>query len=294
MCCVVTDGGGALVLTSAERANDLAGGRHAVYLLGQVNASEAPMMSQMQDVSSFGAFRRSSAEVFATASVTHADIDHLKGYDAFAHLPLYILEDLGFGGGESGRFIAEGHTRQGGKLPMNTNGGALTYTHTGMYGMFAIQEAVSQLRGEAAVQVPGVTISFVPASDLRLLLIIDQFEQLFTKCHDERQRQALITALHAAATCGPSQQPAAMALLAVRSDFEARCADYPELSDAVQRRYLVTPMSERQLRLAIIEPAKKAGSAVEDALVGELVEKVIRGQAPVPASRAKPLSVRPS
>jgi acetyl-CoA acetyltransferase len=125
MCCVVTDGGGALVLTSAERANDVGGGRHEVYLLGSGKACEAPMMSQMRDVSSFGAFRRSSAEVFATASVTHADIDHLMGYDAFAHLPLYMLEDLGFvGGGESGAFIAEGHTRQGGKLPMNTNGGS--------------------------------------------------------------------------------------------------------------------------------------------------------------------------
>jgi acetyl-CoA acetyltransferase len=162
MCCVVTDGGGALVLTSAERATDLPGGEHAVYLLGSGEAFEAPMMSQMDDVSSFGAFRRASAEAFATAGVTHADIDHLMGYDAFAHLPLYMLEDLGFvGHGESGAFIAEGNTRKGGKLPMNTNGGGLSYTHTGMYGMFAIQEAVRQLRGQAAVQVPGVTTSFV-------------------------------------------------------------------------------------------------------------------------------------
>jgi acetyl-CoA acetyltransferase len=162
MCCVVTDGGGALVLTSAERAADLPGGAHAVYLLGSGESSEAPLMSQMDDVGSFGAFRRASAEAFATAGVTHADIDHFMGYDAFAHLPLYMLEDVGFvGRGESGAFIAEGHTREGGSLPMNTNGGGLSYTHTGMYGMFAIQEAVRQLRGEAAVQVPGVTISFV-------------------------------------------------------------------------------------------------------------------------------------
>jgi acetyl-CoA acetyltransferase len=162
MCCVVTDGGGALVLTSAERAADLPGGEHAVYLLGSGEACEAPLLSQMDDVGSFGAFRRSAAEAFATAGVSHADIDHLMGYDAFAHLPLYMLEDLGFTGrGESGAFIADGHTRKGGKLPMNTNGGGLSYTHTGMYGMFAIQEAVRQLRGEAAAQVPGVTISFV-------------------------------------------------------------------------------------------------------------------------------------
>jgi acetyl-CoA acetyltransferase len=162
MCCVVTDGGGALVLTSAERAADLPGGEHAVYLLGSGEACEAPMVSQMDDVGSFGAFRRASAEAFATAAVTPADIGHLMGYDAFAHLPLYMLEDLGFvDRGESGAFIAEGNTRKGGKLPMNTNGGGLSYTHTGMYGMFAIQEAVRQLRGQAAVQVPGVTISFV-------------------------------------------------------------------------------------------------------------------------------------
>jgi acetyl-CoA acetyltransferase len=162
MCCVVTDGGGALVLTSAERAADLPGGKDAVYLLGSGESSEAPLMSQMDDVGSFGAFRRASAEAFATAEVGHADIDHFMGYDAFAHLPLYMLEDVGFvGRGESGAFIADGHTRKGGSLPMNTNGGGLSYTHTGMYGMFAIQEAVRQLRGQAAVQVPGVTISFV-------------------------------------------------------------------------------------------------------------------------------------
>jgi acetyl-CoA acetyltransferase len=120
------------------------------------------MLSQMDDVGSFGAFRRASAEAFATAGVGHADIDHLMGYDAFAHLPLYMLEDLGFTGrGESGAFIAAGNTRKGGTLPMNTNGGGLSYTHTGMYGMFAITEAVRQLRGQAVVQVPGATISFV-------------------------------------------------------------------------------------------------------------------------------------
>jgi acetyl-CoA acetyltransferase len=162
MCCVVTDCGGALVMTSAERAADLPSGGHAVYLLGSGESSEAPLMSQMDDPGSSAAFRRASAEAFATAGVSHADIDHFMGYDAFAHLPLYMLEDVGFvGRGESGAFIAEGHTRKGGRLPMNTNGGGLSYTHTGMYGMFAIQEAVRQLRGEAAVQVPGVTVSFV-------------------------------------------------------------------------------------------------------------------------------------
>ncbi|MEV6033253.1 thiolase [Nonomuraea sp. NPDC052116] len=162
MCCVVTDGGGALVLTSAERAADLPSGARAVYLLGSGESAEGTMVSQMEDPGSSLAFRRSSAEAFATAGVSHSDIDHLMCYDAFAHVPLYMLEDLGFvGRGESGAFVAGGHTRPGGSLPMNTNGGGLSYTHTGMYGMFAIQESVRQLRGEAAAQVPDVEIGFV-------------------------------------------------------------------------------------------------------------------------------------
>jgi acetyl-CoA acetyltransferase len=162
MCCVVTDGGGALVLTSAERAADQPAADRAVFLLGSGEAGESPIMSQMDDLGSFGAFRRASAEAFATAGITHADVDHLMCYDAFAHLPLYMLEDLGFvGRGESGAFVASGATRPGGALPMNTNGGGLSYTHTGMYGMFAIQEAIRQLRGEAAAQVPGARVSFV-------------------------------------------------------------------------------------------------------------------------------------
>ncbi|MEV4572213.1 thiolase [Nonomuraea jabiensis] len=162
MCCVVTDGGGALVLTSAERAADLPSGARAVYLLGSGESAEGTMVSQMEDPGSSLAFRRSSAEAFATAGVNHSDIDHLMCYDAFSHVPLYMLEDLGFvGRGESGAFVAGGHTRPGGRLPMNTNGGGLSYTHTGMYGMFAIQESVRQLRGEAAAQVPDVEIGFV-------------------------------------------------------------------------------------------------------------------------------------
>ncbi|MFE5644480.1 thiolase [Rhodococcus sp. NPDC056516] len=162
MCCVQTDGGGALILTSAERAADMPGSDRHLYLLGSGESAEGPLVSQLQDPGSFGGFRRAGAEAFATAGITHADVDHLMAYDAFAHVPLYMLEDLGFVGfGESGDFVAEGHTSKGGRLPMNTNGGGMSYTHSGMYGMFAIQEAVRQLRGEACEQVPGVEISFV-------------------------------------------------------------------------------------------------------------------------------------
>lgn len=161
-CCVVTDGGGALVVTTAERARDLRRADRPVYLLGSGEACDSPLISMMDDMSSSKAFRLSSRQAFAEAGVGHGDIDHLMIYDAFAHLPLYGLADLGFvERGEAGYFIAEGHTRPGGKLPMNTNGGGILYTHTGMYGMFAILEAVRQLRGEAFRQVDGVKRSFV-------------------------------------------------------------------------------------------------------------------------------------
>jgi acetyl-CoA acetyltransferase len=159
-CCLVTDGGGALVLTAAERAGDFP--TRPVYVLGTGEASDAPLVSQLEDFTSSRAFRLSSASAFAEAGIGPAEVDHLMVYDAFAHLPIYGLEDLGFvGRGEAGAFIEGGNTEPGGRLPMNTNGGGLSYTHTGMYGMFAIQEAVRQLRGEAAAQVPAVEISFV-------------------------------------------------------------------------------------------------------------------------------------
>ena len=101
-----------------------------------------------------------------------------------------------------------------------------------------------------------------PSRQGRLLLVVDQFEELFTQCAEEGQRRAFITALHAVATAGhgPGQAPAALVVLGVRADFETRCADYPQLAGAVQDRYLVTAMTGRQLRMAITEPAKKAGS----------------------------------
>jgi WD40 repeat protein/transcriptional regulator with XRE-family HTH domain len=113
-------------------------------------------------------------------------------------------------------------------------------------------------------------------SQRRLLLVVDQFEELFTQCPEEGQRRAFITALHAAATAahGPDQAPAAVVVLGVRADFEARCADYPELAGAVQDRYLVTAMTERQLRMAITEPAKRADSGVDNDLVDTLLAEV--------------------
>ena len=159
-CCLVTDGGGALIVTSAERAASMDLPQRPVYILGTGESSETPMVSQMNDFTTSRAFRVASKKAFDEAGITHADVDHLMIYDAFAHLPIYGLEDLGFvGRGEAGAFIEEGNTSPGGTLPLNTNGGGLSYTHTGMYGMFAIQESVRQLRGTAPAQVDGVEIS---------------------------------------------------------------------------------------------------------------------------------------
>jgi hypothetical protein len=130
-----------------------------------------------------------------------------------------------------------------------------------------------------------------PRQERRLLLVVDQFEQLFTQCPDDRQRQAFITALHAAASArhGPDNIPAALVVIGVRADFEARCAHYPQLADAVQDRYLVTAMTERQLRLAITEPAKTAGSQVGDDLVETLLTEMHTAQAGTAGTGVLPL-----
>jgi acetyl-CoA acetyltransferase len=157
-CCLVTDGGGALILTSADRAQDFP--TRPVYVLGTGESVETPMVSQMEDFTTSRAFRVSGKKAFAEADITHADVDHLMIYDAFAHLPIYGLEDLGFcERGEAGAFIWERNTAEGGKLPMNTNGGGLSYMHSGMYGMYALQESVRQLRGTAPAQVKDAKIS---------------------------------------------------------------------------------------------------------------------------------------
>ena len=157
-CCLVTDGGGALILTSSDRVKDFP--TKPCYILGSGESVETTMVSQMEDFTSSRAFRVAGPEAFRMAGIKHSDVDHLMIYDAFAHLPMYGLEDLGFvKRGEAKDFIWERNTAPGGKLPIKTNGGGLSYTHTGMYGMFALQESVRQVRGTAPAQVPNVKIS---------------------------------------------------------------------------------------------------------------------------------------
>jgi acetyl-CoA acetyltransferase len=159
MCCLVTDGGGALILTAAERAKDFP--TRPVYVVGSGESVETPMVSQMEDFTSSRAFRVAGKAAFESSGIGHDDVDHLMIYDAFAHLPLYGLEDLGFvGRGEAAAFIRERNTARDGRLPLNTNGGGLSYMHSGMYGMYALQESVRQLRGQAPAQVKDARISF--------------------------------------------------------------------------------------------------------------------------------------
>ena len=154
-CCLVTDAGGAVVVTSAERARDCA--KRPVWVLGTGEASTHVIVSQMPDFGFWDAARMSSERAFAMAGVRHADIDVAMFYDAFTIVPVMGLEAAGFcGRGEGGAFVSGGRTAPGGPFPMNTNGGGLSYTHSGMYGMFTLVEAVRQVRGECgARQVAG-------------------------------------------------------------------------------------------------------------------------------------------
>ncbi|HEX6421584.1 MAG TPA: acetyl-CoA acetyltransferase [Acidimicrobiales bacterium] len=146
-CCLVTDGAGAFVMTSAERARDLA--RPPVYVLGAATCGTHSMITEMPDLTVTGG-AVSGPAAFEMAGVKHDDVDLLMGYDSFTITALLHLEDLGFcPKGEGGAFVEDGRLGPGGSLPMNTNGGGLSYTHPGMYGMFLLVEAVRQLRGEA-------------------------------------------------------------------------------------------------------------------------------------------------
>ncbi len=166
-CCLVTDGAGAFVLTSAARAKDLA--RPPVYVLGAATAHDHMMISQMPDLCvTPGAV--CGPRAFAMAGIAPADVDVLMGYDSFTITALLHLEDLGFcAKGEGGPFVEDGKTGPGGSLPMNTNGGGLSYTHPGMYGMFLLVEAVRQLRGECGSrQVDGAEIAVAHGSGMVL------------------------------------------------------------------------------------------------------------------------------
>ncbi len=159
--CLVTDAGGAVVLTRADRAKDCA--KPPVYVRGAGEATEHVMVTQMQNLTFSESTRLSGEKAFKMADVSHADFDHMMLYDAFTSGPPIMIESLGFcQPGEGVHFFDPGKSDPGGSLPINTNGGGLSYTHSGMYGIFPIIEATRQLRGECGErQVPDVKLSLV-------------------------------------------------------------------------------------------------------------------------------------
>ena len=145
-CCLVTDAGGAYVITSSERAKDAR--KKPVYVLGAAESHDHNMISQMPDLTRSVA-RNTGPAALEMAGVSHDDIDLAMIYDSFTYTVLVTLESLGFcGPGEGPDFVADQRTAPNGNFPMNTSGGGLSYTHSGMYGMFLVLEAVRQLRGE--------------------------------------------------------------------------------------------------------------------------------------------------
>ncbi|TDB98496.1 acetyl-CoA acetyltransferase [Actinomadura sp. 7K534] len=145
--CLVTDGGGAIVLTSLERARDLR--RTPVEVLGYGERTTNTSMTAVPDLTVTGAVG-SGADAFARAGVTPADIDVVQVYDSFTITVALTLEGLGFcGRGEALDWIAGGRIRPGGDFPLNTSGGGLSYCHPGQFGILLLVEAVRQLRGEA-------------------------------------------------------------------------------------------------------------------------------------------------
>jgi acetyl-CoA acetyltransferase len=162
-CCLVTDAGGAVVLTSRERARDLKA--KPVAVLGFGEHHDHSMISQMPDLTA-GPGRVSGQRAFAMAGVRRDEVDVAEIYDSFTYTVLLSLEDLGFcAKGEGGAFVSGQRTAPGGAFPMNTQGGGLSYTHPGMFGVFTVIEAVRQVRGDyaaaghAARQVPGAKIA---------------------------------------------------------------------------------------------------------------------------------------
>jgi acetyl-CoA acetyltransferase len=159
--CLVTDGGGALVMTTAEHARAL--GVTPIYVRGFGEAQTHWTVATMPDMARLTAAEVSGARAFAIAGISRDAIDVTEVYDSFTITVLMTLEALGLcGRGEAGAFVANGRTAPGGAFPMNTNGGGLSYAHPGMYGIFLLIEAVRQLRGQAGErQVAGARTALV-------------------------------------------------------------------------------------------------------------------------------------
>lgn len=159
-CCLVTDGGGAIVMTTTERARDMK--KPPLPVLGWGQSITHASITSMPDLTRTGAIA-SGAQAYAMAGLQPSDIDVLALYDAFTINTILFLEDLGFcKKGEGGPFVQNARIGPGGKLAVNTNGGGLSYCHPGMYGLFLLIEAVRQLRAECGGrQVAGAETALV-------------------------------------------------------------------------------------------------------------------------------------
>ena len=145
-CCLVTDGGGAIILTLADKAKTLK--KKPVYVLGTGEAISHANISSMKDLT-VSAAAESGPKAFGMAGLKPSDVNMLSLYDAFTITPSLFLEDLGYcPKGEGGRFVQGGAIAPGGKLAVNTSGGGLSYCHPGMYGLLVLIEAIRQVRGE--------------------------------------------------------------------------------------------------------------------------------------------------
>jgi acetyl-CoA acetyltransferase len=150
-CCLVTDGGGAVVVTTAERARNAR--KTPVWILGHGEAHTHNSITNMPDLATHRAAVESGRLAFARAGLTPAEIDVAEIYDSFTITVLLTLEALGFcARGEGGTFVSGQRTAPGGAFPLNTNGGGLSYCHPGMYGIFPLIEATRQLRGECGTR----------------------------------------------------------------------------------------------------------------------------------------------
>ena len=157
-CCLVSDGAAAVVMVRAERARDLV--RRPAYVLGAAAATTHRDITNMPDLTTTAA-REAGATAYRQAGISAKDVNVVEVYDAFTINTILFLEDLGFcPKGEGGRFVADGHIKPGGSLPVNTNGGGLSCVHPGMYGLLTMVEATQQLMGLAGQrQIPSVDIA---------------------------------------------------------------------------------------------------------------------------------------
>ena len=158
-CCVITDGGGAVVVASPELARNCKQSPVWVLGVGEALAHQGAGKRNLMEI----AAKQSTTPAFVMAGVTHKDIDMAMIYDSFTITVIETLEDLGFcKKGEGGDFVSGGRLEIGGELPINTDGGGLSSNHPGMRGIFLLLEATRQLRHQfegTPRQVPNCNIA---------------------------------------------------------------------------------------------------------------------------------------